>query len=1088
MLIADLHIHSRYSRATSKDGVPEYLDLWARRKGIDLLGTGDFTHPLWREELTEKLEPAEEGLYILKKKYRLEDDFTRADLTPRFVVTGEISSIYKKNGRVRKVHNLILLPGLAQAEALSHRLEAIGNIHSDGRPILGLDSHDLLEITLDVCPEAVFIPAHIWTPHFSLFGAFSGFDTIEECFEELTPHIHALETGLSSDPPMNWRLSALDSYNLISNSDAHSPAKLGREANLLDIEPSYPNLARAIQGGSGFAGTIEFFPEEGKYHLDGHRKCNLCLNPSDTVKYNGRCPVCGRKITIGVLHRVEELADRAEGYLPAHRNPFESLVPLPEVIAGSTGRTPASAKVQETYYALLRELGPEFPILRNVPVDEIRRIAGPCVAEGIHRLRRGEVSRVPGYDGEYGTIQLISKYEIDSLYGQLSLFSATETAQMEAAAAAEEPDLPAVLPEEIPEDSCKEILEEGPLAGLNTEQRRAVLADDSVIAVIAGPGTGKTKTLVSRIVNLISERQVKPSEITAVTFTNKAAAQLRERLEKELHGKRAVRPMTIGTFHSICLNLLTSWNDPYILADEQERGEIAGNILQECGLNLKPQAFLSQVSAFKTRSGEVPDDPEWNRACARYCETLTDLRLMDFDDLLLRVISCMQEDKEKRDRVRSRFTYLLVDEFQDIDDLQYQLVALWQSCGKNLFVIGDPDQSIYGFRGSNPECFSNLARDNEEMCLIRLINNYRSTPEILSCALPAIYPNGNYARELRPQQKSGPLVSLMTSESDLSEAIFIAKEINRMIGGIDMLDAQDMLPHMEREQPRGFSEIAVLYRTHHQAELIERCLSKEGIPYVVTGREDYLSDETVRGTLSFFRFLLHPEDRAAAVTCLRLIWKASEEAVLAFMELLGEAPAVLSSEYLSQISEQLALRGFIQSFTGVMADFLPEIQKTEPRKLLEHWFALHGTPLRKSVEKLLNTVIFHSTMEDFLNTLLLGEENDLSRSPDRTYSSDAVSLMTLHGSKGLEFPVVFIAGVKKGTIPYESDHHPADAEEERRLFYVGITRAKEELILMTSPEPSVFLNDIPEERFYRDITHRRKALPEAEQLSLFDLM
>ena len=288
MLIADLHIHSKYSRATSHDCEAEMLDLWARRKGIGLVGTGDFTHPAWRAELLDKLQPAEDGLYTLRESLRLADKTAGKYDAPRFVVTGEISSIYKKNGKTRKVHNLILLPGLEAAERLSQKLEAISNIHPDGRPILGLDSRDLLEITLDTCPEAVFIPAHIWTPHFSLFGAFSGFDVIEECFEDLTPHIHALETGLSSDPPMNWRLSALDSYHLVSNSDAHSPQKLGREANVLEGPLSYPALRRALETGEGLHGTVEFYPEEGKYHLDGHRRCQCCLEPAETAALGER--------------------------------------------------------------------------------------------------------------------------------------------------------------------------------------------------------------------------------------------------------------------------------------------------------------------------------------------------------------------------------------------------------------------------------------------------------------------------------------------------------------------------------------------------------------------------------------------------------------------------------------------------------------------------------------------------------------------------------------------------------------------------------------------------------------------------------
>ncbi len=404
--IGDLHIHSRYSRATSKDCTPEHLDLWARRKGIHIVGTGDFTHPAWREELKEKLEPAEDGLYVLKDGYRIKEDPVPGGKIPRFVVTGEISSIYKKNGKTRKVHSLILLPGLEDAERISARLEQIGNIHSDGRPILGLDCRDLLEIVLELCPRAVYVPAHIWTPHFSMFGAFSGFDTVEECFEDLTSYIHAVETGLSSDPPMNWRVSALDRFQLISNSDAHSPAKLGREANLFDIPLSYEGLYRAIQTGEGLGGTIEFFPEEGKYHMDGHRKCGLCLTPSETVKYNGKCPVCGRKITIGVSHRIGELADRPEGYVKPGAKPFESLVPLPEVIGASVGRGAAGVKVQREYRRLLAELGPEFEILRNIPPEDIRRAAGNRVAEGIQRLRNGQVECVPGFDGEYGVIRL----------------------------------------------------------------------------------------------------------------------------------------------------------------------------------------------------------------------------------------------------------------------------------------------------------------------------------------------------------------------------------------------------------------------------------------------------------------------------------------------------------------------------------------------------------------------------------------------------------------------------------------------------------------------------------------------------------
>ena len=405
-IIGDLHIHSRFSMATSKEGTPENLDFWARKKGISLIGTGDFTHPAWRAELRERLIPEGNGLYRLKEEYVKEESRKFSGEGTRFVVSGEISSIYKKNGKTRKVHNVILLPSLEAADAMAQCLEKIGNIHSDGRPILGLDSHDLLEMMLDVCPEGILIPAHIWTPHFSVLGAKSGFDSVEECFEELTPYVHALETGLSSDPAMNWRISGLDRYQLVSNSDAHSPSKLGREANLLDIDCSYEGFYQAIQTGKGLEGTVEFFPEEGKYHFDGHRKCGVSLSPTEAERLGGICPVCGKKLTMGVDHRVEQLADREEGFVKEDGRKYESLVPLPEVISACMGFSTASKKVQGCFEQMLQKLGTEFDILRNVPAEDIKSCAGERIAEGIENVRTGHVKRIPGYDGEYGKIEL----------------------------------------------------------------------------------------------------------------------------------------------------------------------------------------------------------------------------------------------------------------------------------------------------------------------------------------------------------------------------------------------------------------------------------------------------------------------------------------------------------------------------------------------------------------------------------------------------------------------------------------------------------------------------------------------------------
>ena len=417
MLLADLHIHSRFSRATSREGDPEPLELWARRKGIRLVGTGDFTHPAWRRELAEKLEPAEPGLYTLNPCFRLPEQIPGEAgwPVPRFVVTGEVNCIYQKDGKTRKVHCLILLPGLEAAEQLSRRLEAAGNLNADGRPILKLDCRELLAITLDSCPEALLIPAHIWTPHFSVLGAFSRFDSLEQCFGDLAVQIRAVETGLSSDPPMNWRVPALDGLTLVSNSDAHSPARLGREANLLETARTYPALVRAIRTGEGFGGTIEFFPEEGKYHLDGHRNCGVCLTPEETAARDGVCPVCGKKLTVGVEHRLEELAARPAGFRPPEAKPFESLVPLPEVIADCMGFSPAGKKTAAAYEALLQALGPEFRILRETPIGDIAQAAGPLTAEGVRRLRQRQVELRAGFDGVYGTVTLLSPQEREAL-------------------------------------------------------------------------------------------------------------------------------------------------------------------------------------------------------------------------------------------------------------------------------------------------------------------------------------------------------------------------------------------------------------------------------------------------------------------------------------------------------------------------------------------------------------------------------------------------------------------------------------------------------------------------------------------------
>jgi uncharacterized protein (TIGR00375 family) len=420
--IADLHIHSKYSRATSKDMSPEAIWKWAQIKGIGVVGTGDFTHPGWLKELSEKLEPTGEGLFKLKKEYEANGipDSCKAEVS--FVLSAEISSIYRKNDKTRKVHSLILVPDFSDAARINLALSRIGNLNADGRPILGLDALDLLKIVTDICPTSVFIPAHAWTPHFSVFGAVSGFDSLEECFEGYAPHIKAIETGLSSDPPMNWRLSALDNITLISNSDAHSPAKMGREANIFDTEISYRAISNALATRQGFLGTIEFFPEEGKYHYDGHRACSMSLSPQETIQHGYLCPKCGRRVTVGVLHRVEKLADRPPGYKPNSAVPYHSLVPLAEVIAEALGVGVSSKAVAMEYQRLIQGLGNEFSILMDAPIPEIEQKSSRLVGGGVDRMRSGNIHVAPGYDGEYGKIKIFELAERKKIKGQATLF------------------------------------------------------------------------------------------------------------------------------------------------------------------------------------------------------------------------------------------------------------------------------------------------------------------------------------------------------------------------------------------------------------------------------------------------------------------------------------------------------------------------------------------------------------------------------------------------------------------------------------------------------------------------------------------
>ena len=413
-IVADLHIHSPYARAVSKDMTLENLDKWAKIKGITVMGTGDFTHPAWMKAIKEKLVPAEPGFYQLKNESH----------GTRFMLTVEISSIYSKNGKTRRIHNLIFAPSIETAEKINAQLGWQGNLKSDGRPILGLDSKELAKIVFNIDPKCAIVPAHAWTPWFSIFGSMSGFDSIEECFEEFTPQIFAIETGLSSDPAMNWRWSKLDNIALISNSDSHSLQKIGREANVIDADLSYDGIVGAIRSRDPkkFLFTVEFFPEEGKYHYDGHRLCKYSSDPFKTKDTNAVCPVCGKRLTIGVLNRVHKLADRQVGGRPASTIPFKSLVPLDEIIGEALDLGVSSKKVKEEYMKLIKIFGSEFAVLVDASEENLRGRVMPEIAEGIIRVRNGKVTIDPGYDGEYGKIKIFEDSERKEVTKQKALF------------------------------------------------------------------------------------------------------------------------------------------------------------------------------------------------------------------------------------------------------------------------------------------------------------------------------------------------------------------------------------------------------------------------------------------------------------------------------------------------------------------------------------------------------------------------------------------------------------------------------------------------------------------------------------------
>ncbi|HZB51024.1 MAG TPA: UvrD-helicase domain-containing protein, partial [Mycobacteriales bacterium] len=841
--VADLHVHSRHSMACSRDCDLEHLAWWAARKGIALIGTGDLCHPVWSAEIRDKLVPAEPGLF------RLRPDLERSVLatlppavrTPvRFQLSVEISTIYKRDDRTRKVHHLLYAPDLGVAAELTRRLARIGNIASDGRPILGLDSRDLLETLLSAGEGGYLVPAHVWTPWFAALGSKSGFDSIADCYADLGDHIFAIETGLSSDPAMNHRVSALDRYRLVSNSDAHSPPALGREATVFDTELSYAGVRSALETGAGLAGTLEFFPEEGKYHLDGHRGCEVRLEPAETRALGGRCPACGKPVTVGVLHRVEALADRAAGVTPPGAPPWFCFVQLPQVVGEILGVGPRTKTVEAEVARLVARFGPELVVLQDVPPDDLAAAGSPALAEAVGRLRRGQVVLAGGYDGEYGVVRLFEPKELADLRpaaGTDALFelpSAPPAAAGKPRRAAPAPLVEVPVPGPAPVAApLPAAAGGGVLGGLDPEQRAAAAAPGPLF-VVAGPGTGKTRTLTHRLAHLVTERRVPAAECLAITFTRRAAGEVVERLAGL--GADAV---LVTTFHGLGLRILRENAAALGLAadvrvvDEAERLALAREALGDPASHRDARRLLDLVSRLARDPAAGPPDGDAG-PLARYRAGKRARGLVDLDDLLALPVALLSGDPELAAAYRGRWPHVCVDEYQDVDPAQYALLRLLCPPDGDLCAIGDPDQAIYSFRGADVGFFLRFAADFRAARTVRLARNYRSTPTILAAALAAVAPGTLVPdRELTAVAAgAGPdRITLHTAADETAEAAFVVGSVERLMGGSDLTSFLRGTAEGWHDAVHSYADIAVLYRTDAQSRALVDALEAAGVPY-----------------------------------------------------------------------------------------------------------------------------------------------------------------------------------------------------------------------------------------------------------------
>jgi len=1024
--IADLHIHSRFSLATSKELTPQTLHLWAHRKGIGLVGSGDCIHPKWLAELEVMLEPDSTGLLKLKPEFRHPELKSAPAGDVRFVLTTEISNIYKRGGQVRKVHNIIIFPDFEAARSMQQKLQRLQfNISSDGRPILGLDSRDLLMMILETSSQAMLIPAHIWTPWFSALGAKSGFNSIAECYGDLTKYIFAVETGLSSDAPMNWLISSLDQYTLIANSDAHSPEKLGRNANRFTCDKSYQGLMDALKGGpgKGFGGTIDMFPQEGKYHYAGHRKCNVAIDPAENIRLNGICPVCHKKLTEGVMDRIAQLADRANPLERPNRAGFQYIIPLKEMLAQIHGSSESSKTVTMLYHQLLQRLGPELEILLDIPIGELKQKTSPLITEAIRRMRNGEVIIHEGYDGEYGTIQVFRPGETkdsgisSGFFGGEVKPSGVNKSPLLRFDPVKLMELKSVTLNQVRSVAAEETIHYQTGSNLlNSKQQQAVRHTGSPLLVIAGPGTGKTRVLTERIAWLINKEGIHPDYLVAVTFTQKAAREMLERTEKLLTNPLPDAPF-INTFHAWGMNWLRQHADDAGLPEDFNiAGEPEKRIILTEELKIpsgEVPVVMAKISAMKQQVKPSDAGEEILLFKKQFDVALHGARLIDIDDLIYIPVTILLNNTDLLTEAQKATRALLIDEYQDINAVQYELIKLLTADNPSkLFAIGDPNQSIYAFRGSDVNYINRFGHDFPGAVISSLDQSYRCPDNLLTAACQVI--GENYLTAKIQGGSHRTIVKITENPTEASEAEFIARTVDRMTGGTRFFAIDSGIAD-PGNVPTDIdpSQIAILTRTHKQQASICKALNDHGIPWRSYHHMAPFTRKPASDIITIMKAIDNPQNSFYHRQAERFFNSKNE-----LKSFLGSFPSNLSiSAQLDRIGEQI--------FPTLHEDFSEMIKISKP---------------------------FSNDRQAFWQYINTGIMSD-ALSPEIT----AVNVMTLHAAKGLEFDVVFIAGCEEGIIPYTiGSRKDTDQEEERRLLYVGMTRARNLLLLTHAVERTIF--------------------------------